>query len=189
MPEVLFRGGARHARGARRTPSTLLPAASRLRPPACPPPSPSFSCFPAPGPPGGASCPGPLTKPGTRSLLALQTVVPGKVAAVEFRDAEYGINQVEKIEGLPGVWFANQLDVDAWLASANPSDPSTAKNFVRSRMSFNGGATWQPIPPPTNYNNQEQRGSTGGIGTDKCNTCTGPNCFLQLSGPSQWSYS
>ena len=112
--------------------------------------------------------------------------VPGTMLVPVLEDVffEYGINDIEKIEGLPGVWFANQLDVTGWLESASPPDPSTAKNFVRSRMSFNGGATWQPIPQPTNYESGKQKQS-GPVGTVKCNTCTGPNCFLQLSGPSQ----
>ena len=116
--------------------------------------------------------------------------VPGTMLVPVLEDVffEYGINDIEKIEGLPGVWFANQLDVTGWLESASPPDPSTAKNFVRSRVSFNGGATWQPIPQPTNYESGKQKQS-GPVGTVKCNTCTGPNCFLQLSGPSQWSYS
>ena len=127
--------------------------------------------------------PSDLTRTTVTSTL-MAPGVPGTMLVPVLEDVffEFGINDIEKIEGLPGVWFANQLDVERWLESASPPDPSKAKNFVRSKMSFNGGATWQSIPSPTNYKKDS-------IGTSKCNTCTGPNCFLQLSGPSQWSYS
>ncbi|KAG1664895.1 hypothetical protein FOA52_006241 [Chlamydomonas sp. UWO 241] len=78
-----------------------------------------------------------------------------------------------RVEGLPGVYIANQL-----LPRSGDDyeyDIDTGAPLVESRITFNGGGNWARIPAPKTFNSA------------KCNRCTGPDCFLHLRGTSTWA--
>lgn len=83
------------------------------------------------------------------------------------------ITDFSRVEGIPGMYIANQVD-DAAMAArkASPTD------FLQTKMSLNGGADWQSLAPPTSFR------------FGQCNTCkpgaTGDQCRLHLHGPTSW---
>mmetsp|Transcript_15969 Transcript_15969/g.34497 ORF Transcript_15969/g.34497 Transcript_15969/m.34497 type:complete len:890 (+) Transcript_15969:138-2807(+) len=93
--------------------------------------------------------------------------------------ADFGFStDFARIEGLPGVYIANQMvarpvdDVDDYYDLSD----SSGKPLVESRITFNGGGLWQRIPAPSYFNNP------------KCNRCSGSttSCWLHLNGMSAW---
>lgn len=78
-----------------------------------------------------------------------------------------------KIEGLPGVFIANEIlprPMGAVMDMMDMMEP-----LVVTRISFNGGGEWQPIAVPNKVNNA------------KCDRCNGrPDCSLHLYGNSAW---
>ena len=95
--------------------------------------------------------------------------------------ADFGYSSdFARIEGLPGVFIANQLvprgdDEDE---SSYEYDASNAPPLVQTRISFNGGGKWQPIDH-----------SNANFNFDKCNRCSidyGKKCALHLRGISSY---
>jgi hypothetical protein len=69
---------------------------------------------------------------------------------------------------LQGVFIANQLST---MMDGGGMGGMGMKRTVVTRITFNGGGSWQPIKAPTTFNNQ------------KCNRCGGAtNCALHLHG-------
>eukprot|EP00887_Chlorella_sp_A99_P000674 scaffold5.g674.t1 len=86
------------------------------------------------------------------------------------------ITDFSRVEALPGVFIANQVD-EAVLSPA--SSRYQYAEFLQTRISTNGGATWAPLPPPKSFR------------FGQCNTCGGAagdlgRCSLHLHGPSSW---
>lgn len=59
-----------------------------------------------------------------------------------------------------------------------PSSRGREAQYLRTRLSFNGGASWRSLSPPTSFR------------FGQCNTCppgaTGDQCALHLHGPTSW---
>jgi hypothetical protein len=75
---------------------------------------------------------------------------------------------------MQGVFIANQLStmMDGQGGMGGMGGMGM-KRTVFTRITFNGGGSWQPIKAPTTFNNQ------------KCNRCGGAaNCALHLHGES-----
>jgi hypothetical protein len=67
------------------------------------------------------------------------------------------------------VFIANQLST--MMDGQGGMGGMGMKRTVLTRITFNGGGSWQPIKAPTTFNNQ------------KCNRCGGANnCALHLHG-------
>ncbi|GBF87767.1 hypothetical protein Rsub_00478 [Raphidocelis subcapitata] len=92
------------------------------------------------------------------------------------QDATSAASDFMRVEGVPGVFIANQM------ASRREGDDSISdlsdRPVVYTRMTFNGGGTWQNIKAPTKFNSQ------------KCNRCGGrsDDCYLHLHGASSWFF-
>jgi hypothetical protein len=80
-----------------------------------------------------------------------------------------------RIDGLPGVYIANQLLPRFGGADAIASLVDAP--MVATRISFNGGGDWAAIPAPKAYAN---------AGCDRCAGAAG--CALHLHGNSAWHY-
>ncbi|GAX79116.1 hypothetical protein CEUSTIGMA_g6556.t1 [Chlamydomonas eustigma] len=81
-----------------------------------------------------------------------------------------------RIEGLPGVYIANQMVARDELYQYYDIQDSNTMPLVETRITFNGGGKWQRIPAPSTYIHP------------KCNRCidlTSP-CYLHLRGMSSW---
>ncbi|GFR45937.1 hypothetical protein Agub_g7400, partial [Astrephomene gubernaculifera] len=100
-----------------------------------------------------------------------------------------------RVEGVPGIYIANQMLATPGSSSSSSTSPAAAPGdyldytdlsdlteqpVVESRITFNGGASWQRIPAPTQYRHPA------------CNRCgsspggPGGSCFLHLHGLSAW---
>lgn len=90
--------------------------------------------------------------------------------------ADFGLaTDFSKIEGLPGLFIANQMR----SKSGKPDDFDIADllgfPLVETRISFNGGGQWENLQAPTKFNNPS------------CNKCdNNRECFLHLHGSSSW---
>jgi hypothetical protein len=72
---------------------------------------------------------------------------------------------------LQGVFIANQLSTMMDGGGMGGMGGMGMKRTVVTRITFNGGGSWQPIKAPTTFNYQ------------KCNRCGGAtNCALHLHG-------
>lgn len=73
-----------------------------------------------------------------------------------------------------GVFLVNQLDP----AAKGPGSRGREASFLRSRLSLDGGSSWQSLNPPENFRY--------GV----CNSCspgaTPDQCKLHVHGPSSW---
>mmetsp|Transcript_30445 Transcript_30445/g.86055 ORF Transcript_30445/g.86055 Transcript_30445/m.86055 type:complete len:916 (+) Transcript_30445:131-2878(+) len=78
-----------------------------------------------------------------------------------------------RVEGLPGVFITNQLEVGAMTEMTMKE--RNWNEFVETMITFNGGGHWQHLQAPKTFRNE------------KCNLC-GPNenCRLHLHGASSW---
>jgi len=116
-------------------------------------------------------------------------------------------SDVARVEGLPGVWLANQLDADAMLgggggggggqqrpprgdgARGHPS--SSGHGFgsdryserVRTRVTFNGGGAWKDLSPPRHFTHAACARCTP---SSSDSSTVDPSCALHLHGPSSW---
>lgn len=92
--------------------------------------------------------------------------------------ADYGFStDFAKIEGLPGVYIANQMLPRPETSDADYYDLSdtTGQPLVETRVTYNGGGRWQRIPAPTSFSYPQ------------CNRCEGKaECYLHLHGMSSW---
>mmetsp|Transcript_9550 Transcript_9550/g.24227 ORF Transcript_9550/g.24227 Transcript_9550/m.24227 type:complete len:902 (+) Transcript_9550:171-2876(+) len=78
-----------------------------------------------------------------------------------------------RVEGIPGVYIANQLEVGAMTAQTMKQ--RNWNDFVETLITFNGGGHWQHLQAPSTYRNP------------KCNLCKGnEKCSLHLHGASSW---
>jgi hypothetical protein len=89
------------------------------------------------------------------------------------------ITDFARVEGLPGVYLANQLSKEVF------EDPSMIRrqgkvyeDFVQTKIATNGGGQWSHLQVPDKYN------------SEVCNRCKGmpdpAKCKLHLHGPSGW---
>ncbi|KAL4860184.1 Vacuolar protein sorting/targeting protein 10 [Chlorella vulgaris] len=83
------------------------------------------------------------------------------------------ITDFSRVEGVPGMYIANQVDeAGKGFSRSSPTD------FLQTKISLNGGADWQSLPPPASFR----------FGT--CNTCQPgappEQCRLHLHGPTSW---
>ena len=117
-------------------------------------------------------------------------------------------SDVARVEGLPGVWLANQLDADAMLggggggqqrpprgdgARGHPSSSGSGRGFgsdryserVRTRVTFNGGGAWKDLSPPRHFTHAACARCTPSSSSSDSATVD-PSCALHLHGPSSW---
>ena len=84
------------------------------------------------------------------------------------------VTDFSRVEGLPGVFIANQVDP----AGRRPGSRGKEASFLRTRVSFNGGGSWEAVPPPASFR------------YGHCNTCApgapADQCSLHLHGPTSW---
>ncbi|KAL4423249.1 hypothetical protein ABPG77_000041 [Micractinium sp. CCAP 211/92] len=82
------------------------------------------------------------------------------------------IADFSRVEGIPGMFIANQVDDAAMGATKSYTD------FLQTRLSLNGGGDWQPLSRPERFTNPQ------------CNTCKAGapdhQCRLHLHGPTSW---
>ena len=90
----------------------------------------------------------------------------GQLYSLSMRRALYlgGAVDFTNVEGIPGIYFANQV------ASGALGDPA---EFIQTRISYNNGGAWQPLVPPSVD------------ATRKPIVCAGV-CQLHLHGASSW---
>ena len=77
------------------------------------------------------------------------------------------------VEGIEGVFIANQIANDAFVSPEGVAGGSP-EDFVKTRISFNGGGAWQPVKAPAVDV------------TGKPITCHSDDCELHLHGASHW---
>ena len=77
------------------------------------------------------------------------------------------------VEGIEGVYIANQIANDAFVSPEGVAGGSP-EDFVKTRISFNGGGAWQPVKAPAVDV------------TGKPITCHSDDCELHLHGASHW---
>jgi sortilin len=89
-----------------------------------------------------------------------------------------------RVEGLPGVFMANQIDGDAFAGGGGAGKPGRRafESYVRTRVSFNGGARWQDLAPPADPRHAACRRCVPDAGDGD----GGASCALHLHGPSSW---
>jgi len=89
-----------------------------------------------------------------------------------------------RVEGLPGVFMANQIDGDAFSGGGGSGKPGRRafESYVRTRVSFNGGAAWRDLTPPTDPRHAACRRCVPDPGDGD----GGASCRLHLHGPSSW---
>ncbi|GAB4816671.1 hypothetical protein N2152v2_003717 [Parachlorella kessleri] len=79
-----------------------------------------------------------------------------------------------RLEALPGVYVANVVD----QAALGPDARGRPNQFLKTMVTFNGGATWDFVPPPASFRYAQ------------CNTCppgsSAADCRLHLHGPTSW---
>ena len=114
--------------------------------------------------------------PGARTLYTSAPEAPMLSLSLENLYVEYGIADIDRIRLIPGTFIANQIDaVGATGASGAPPSQRKIRQFVQSKISWDNGAHWSPLSPPATF------------ADPSCNLCgEGGDCFLHLSGPSQW---
>lgn len=87
------------------------------------------------------------------------------------------INDFARVEGLPGMYLANQLDGKIFNDPSLMPSRSAYGEFVQTKLTLNGAASWQELSPPEKFT------------WPQCSTChPGANCNLHLHGPSSWHY-
>ncbi|CAL5221253.1 g3408 [Coccomyxa viridis] len=87
------------------------------------------------------------------------------------------ITDFGRIEGIPGVYMANQL------SSKMLTDPSAMRGldfekFIQTKITFNGGGHWQDLAKPQHYRH--------GVCDQCANRGDSSSCKLHLHGPSSW---
>ncbi|KAG2485816.1 hypothetical protein HYH03_015526 [Edaphochlamys debaryana] len=122
---------------------------------------------PPPSAPSAAPSAAPAPAPAAVSSVGLLAVRGGTASAPDFL----------VVDGAPATFIANvpmqpfALDPGVWSTEAGVTRTET-------RISFNGGASWQPIPAPTSFAHAE------------CAQCAGRRpCSLHLWGASTWTPS
>ncbi|KAI8465440.1 MAG: hypothetical protein J3K34DRAFT_525363 [Monoraphidium minutum] len=92
------------------------------------------------------------------------------------QDATSAASDFMRVDGVPGVFIANQM------ASRRDGEKSISdlsdRPVVYSRITFNGGGSWQGIKAPSTFKSA------------KCDRCGGApgNCSLHLHGASSWFF-
>lgn len=94
----------------------------------------------------------------------------------------HGASDVGRVEGVAGVFLANQLDEGAMPPPGSGHHGGSAhvaySTRVRTRITFNGGGRWADLAPPAAFTHPEcARCPPGAAGAD---------CGLHLHGPSSW---
>ncbi|BDA42979.1 Vacuolar protein sorting/targeting protein 10 [Coccomyxa sp. Obi] len=87
------------------------------------------------------------------------------------------ITDFGRVEGVPGVYMANQLSLDLLHDSGN-FHPVNYEKFIKSKITFNGGGRWEDLAKPEHYRHAV---------CDRCGASHDPSkCQLHLHGPSSW---
>ncbi|GMH44817.1 hypothetical protein BSKO_12769 [Bryopsis sp. KO-2023] len=86
----------------------------------------------------------------------------------------YGLD-FARVEGISGVYIANQ---EIWPGKEGLVIDKMESSFLSTKISYDGGASWQKIPAPTSFNHKEE--------CDKCNGVK--DCFLNLHMASSWHW-
>eukprot|EP00879_Flechtneria_rotunda_P009745 GHRR01010194.1.p1 GENE.GHRR01010194.1~~GHRR01010194.1.p1 ORF type:complete len:606 (+),score=150.47 GHRR01010194.1:219-2036(+) len=122
-----------------------------------------------------------LVKTGMGNLQASSAYTAGphhalfsvSLSSIYKQDALSSSTDFLRVDGVPGVFIANQL----LPTTSGAGMGMKIKPVVYSRMTFNGGGTWQPIKAPTAFNYK------------KCDRCGGAKeCSLHLHGASSWFF-
>ncbi|KAK9806438.1 hypothetical protein WJX73_007437 [Symbiochloris irregularis] len=90
------------------------------------------------------------------------------------------------LDGAPGMFIANSLGFQA-LASAAfhySTDPTDYEKYVQTRVSYNGGAHWNLLNKPSQFNHPQCDLCTHQAGAGRYGNYT---CQLHLHGPSSWA--
>ena len=93
------------------------------------------------------------------------------------RNVRFGGAAVDftNVEGIDGIYIANQIDGGSFTDPSFIAKTKSAVDFVKTRITYNGGGAWQPIKPPV----VDKNGAPI--------TChAGNKCELHLHGASHW---
>uniref|UniRef100_A0A383W6M8 VPS10 domain-containing protein n=1 Tax=Tetradesmus obliquus TaxID=3088 RepID=A0A383W6M8_TETOB len=100
------------------------------------------------------------------------------LSSIYKQDVLSGSTDFLRVDGIPGVFIANQLStmMDGGGGMGGMGGMGMKRTVV-TRITFNGGGSWQAIKAPSTFNYQ------------KCNRCGGAtNCSLHLHGSSSWFF-
>lgn len=90
-------------------------------------------------------------------------------------DALSAASDFMRVDGIPGVFIANQMSPRRAGSSSPTGGPD--RGLVETRITFNGGGSWTAIPAPSHINHP------------KCDRCGGSkDCSLHLHGASSWFF-
>eukprot|EP00884_Botryococcus_braunii_P007264 jgi/Botrbrau1/16539/Bobra.0327s0006.1 len=89
---------------------------------------------------------------------------------------QHFVTDLARVEGLPGIFMANQLSGERLHDPAFVHDLDYDR-YVQTKVTFNGGAHWQQLRVPETFRH--------GV-CDRCRMSGEANCQLHLHGPSSW---
>lgn len=82
-----------------------------------------------------------------------------------------------RVEGLPGVYLANQLEASIFDDPSSVPYDKNYNDYLQSKITFNGGAQWSDLQKPDTYNYPE---------CNRCKDLADTKCQLHLHGPTGW---
>ncbi len=95
------------------------------------------------------------------------------------RNVRFGGSAVDfiNVEGIHGIYIANQIDGGAFSDPSVVSGRGRVEDFVHTRITYNGGGSWQSITPPLTDSEGKPI---------RCHAVGNGRCELHLHGESHW---